>query len=376
MRARALCERVLSAADVRVGGERPWDIRVHDDRFYDRVVADGTLGLGESYMDGWWDCDALDEMTARTLRAGGERAVSRNWRTALQALRSRLVNMQDRRRSRRVANRHYDIDDRLYLSFLDPYDQYTCAYFQGVPPGDLVGAQQAKMDLICRKLALRPTDRVLDIGCGWGGLARWMAERHGCRVTGVNIARGQLDCARRRNGDPRVDFVAMDYRDLPAAMPAAFDKVVSVGMAEHVGRRNYRTYFRAVRSVLRPDGLFLLQTCAQDASRSATDPWIDRYIFPGGEVPSPAQLSSGFDGLFVLEDWHAMGSHYDRTLMAWWRRFEDAWPAFRAQYGDRFRRMFRYYMLTCAGAFRARQMQLCQAVLSPDGVPGGYAGVR
>ena len=372
MRARELCESVLSAADVRVGGDRPWDIHVHDGRFYDRVLAQGTLGLGESYMDGWWDCDALDEMTARALQAGGERAVARTWRNALHVLRAAVLNMQTRRRARRVAERHYDIDDSLYMSFLDPYGQYTCGYFKGVSPGDLDRAQEAKMDLICRKIKLRSTDRVLDIGCGWGGLARWMAERHGCRVVGVNIADGQVEYARRRNHDPRVEIVRMDYRDLPAAMPGAFDKVVSVGMAEHVGRRNYRTYFDAVRSVLRPDGLFLLQTCAQDESRSVTDPWIDRYIFPGGEIPSPAQLAAGFDGRFVLEDWHSMGAHYDHTLMAWWRRFERAWPRFRERYGDRFRRMFRYYMLSCAGAFRARQMQLHQVVLSPGGVPGGY----
>lgn len=376
MKAKELCERVLSAGDVRVNGDRPWDIQVHDGRFYDRVLAQGTLGLGESYMDGWWDCDALDEMTARALKAGGEQAIARNWTNALQVLKSRLLNLQTRRGARRVALRHYDIGDQLYMSFLDPYGQYTCAYFKDVPPGDLDRAQQAKMDLICRKIKLRPTDRVLDIGCGWGGLARWMAERHGCRVVGVNIADGQVAYARKHTPSPAVEILRMDYRDLPAAMPGAFDKVVSVGMAEHVGRKNYRTYFDAVRRALRPDGLFLLQTCAQDASRGATDPWIDRYIFPGGEIPSPAQLSTAFDGRFVLEDWHSMGAHYDHTLMAWWRRFDGAWPRFRERYGDRFHRMFRYYMLSCAGAFRARQMQLHQVVLSPDGVRGGYVPER
>jgi cyclopropane-fatty-acyl-phospholipid synthase len=361
---------------VQVNGDRPWDLRVHDGRFYDRVLAHGTLGLGESYMDAWWDCDALDEMMARALKAGGERAVTRNWRTAVQVLRSKLVNLQTRRGAKEVTRRHYDIGDPLYLSFLDPYNQYTCAYFKDVPPGDLDRAQEAKMDLICRKLKLRPTDRVLDIGCGWGGLARWMAARHGCQVVGVNIADGQVAHARSSISDPRVEILAMDYRDLPSAMPGVFDKVVSVGMAEHVGRKNYRTYFDAVRRALKPDGLFLMQTCAQDESRCVTDPWIDRYIFPGGEIPSPAQLSAGFDGLFVLEDWHSMGAHYDHTLMAWWRRFDGAWPRFRDQYGERFYRMFRYYMLSCAGAFRARQMQLHQTVLSPAGVRGGYVSER
>jgi cyclopropane-fatty-acyl-phospholipid synthase len=349
---------------------------VHDESFFDRVLAQGTLGLGESYMDGLWDCDALDEMTARTLAAGGERVVGRNWRTALHALRARLLNLQSRRRAGQVARRHYDIDDGLYMSFLDPYNQYTCAYFKDAAADDLDAAQEAKMDLICRKLRLRPGDRVLDIGCGWGGLARWMHERHGCRVTGINIADGQLDFARRHAPGREVEYLRMDYRDLPARLPGAFDKVVSVGMVEHVGWRNHGEFFRAARAATAPGGLFLLQTCGQDRSRPIADPWIDRYIFPNGCVPSPAQLTAAAEGRFVLEDWHNMGPNYEHTLVNWWRRFERAWPRFRSRYGERFFRMFRYYMLTCAGAFRARQMHLHQLVFSPDGVRGGYEGAR
>ena len=376
MGAKQLCERILDAADLRVNGDRPWDIHVRNDGFYDRALAQGTLGLGESYMDGWWECEALDEMIARALRAGGERAVVRNWRTALHVLRAKVLNLQTRHRATKVAKRHYDIDDALYMSFLDPYGQYTCAYFKDAAADDLDRAQEAKMDLICRKLGLRSGDRVLDIGCGWGGLARWMHERHGCHVTGVNIAEGQLEHARRHAPSPEVEFVQLDYRDLPSRYPGTFDKVVSVGMAEHVGWRNHRAFFRAARSAMREDGLFLLQTCGQDTSRPVADPWIDRYIFPNGCVPSPAQLTSASEGTFVLEDWHNMGAHYDRTLMNWWRRFERAWPRFRDRHGDRFFRMFRYYMLSCAGAFRARQMHLFQAVFSPTGVPGGYESVR
>jgi cyclopropane-fatty-acyl-phospholipid synthase len=376
MGSRQLCEQVLDAADVQIGGDRPWDLRVHDERFFDRIVAEGTLGLGESYQDGWWDCDSLDGMTARTLAAGGERVVEHTWRTALHALRARLLNLQTRRGAMAVARRHYDLDDRLYMSFLDPYNQYTCAYFTDAPADDLDGAQRAKMDLICRKLHLHEGDRVLDIGCGWGGLARWMHERHGCRVTGINIADGQLAYAQSRSPGPAVEYLHMDYRDLPTKFPRAFDKVVSVGMVEHVGWKNHRSYFRAARAATKDGGLFLLQTCGQDRSRPIADPWIDRYIFPNGCVPSPTQLATAAEGNFVLEDWQNLGANYDPTLMHWWRRFERAWPAFRAQYGDRFFRTFRYYMQTCAGAFRARQMHLHQLVFSTHGVPGGYAARR
>jgi cyclopropane-fatty-acyl-phospholipid synthase len=376
MNAKALCEHVLAAGDVQVNGDRPWDIQVHDGRFYDRVLAQGSLGLGEAYMDAWWDCEALDEMMARALKAGGERAIGRNWVTAVHALKAKLLNLQTRRGARKVATQHYDIDDRLYMSFLDPYNQYTCAYFKDAGPDELERAQQAKMDLICRKIKLKPTDRVLDIGCGWGGLARWMSERHGCRVVGVTISERQVEYARNTINDPKVWILNMDYRDLPNMAEPGFDKVVSIGMVEHVGFKNHRTFYDVVRRVLKPDGLFLLQNCGQDVSRAGADPWIDRYIFPNGSIPSPVQLARAFEGLFVLEDWHNMGAHYDPTLMAWWRRFDGAWPRFRDQYGDRFYRMFRYYMLSCAGAFRARDMQLHQTVYSPCGVPGGYVPER
>ena len=376
MNAKELCERVLSAADVKVNGDRPWDIRVHNGDFYDRVLGQGTLGLGESYMDAWWDCDALDEMMARSLKAGGEKLVSRNWVNAVQVLKAKLLNLQTRRGARKVAEQHYDIDDRLYMSFLDPYNQYTCGYFKNADKHDLERAQQDKMDLICRKIKLKPTDRVLDIGCGWGGLAKWMAETYGCNVVGITISQRQVDYARSHIHDPNVEIMNMDYRDVAAKIPGKFDKVVSIGMVEHVGWKNHRAFYEVARSVLAPDGLFLLQNCGQDVSRPHADPWIDRYIFPNGSIPSPVQLAKAFEGIFVLEDWHNMGAHYDHTLMAWWRRFDQSWPDFRAEYGERFYRMFRYYMLSCAGAFRAREMQLHQTVYSPVGVSGGYVPER
>jgi cyclopropane-fatty-acyl-phospholipid synthase len=250
MNAKELCERVLSAADVKVNGDRPWDIRVHNGDFYDRVLGQGTLGLGESYMDAWWDCDALDEMMARTLKAGGEKLISRNWVNAVQVVKAKFLNLQTRRGARKVAEQHYDIDDRLYMSFLDPYNQYTCGYFKNADKHDLERAQQDKMDLICRKIKLKPTDRVLDIGCGWGGLAKWMAETYGCNVVGITISQRQVDYAHGHIHDPNVEILNMDYRDVAAKVPGKFDKVVSIGMVEHVGWKNHRAFYEVARSVL------------------------------------------------------------------------------------------------------------------------------
>ena len=376
MNSRTYCENIMTAADVTINGSRPWDIHVHNEDTYDRVLSQGTLGLGESYMDSWWDCDALDEMMARLLLAGGERAISRNWVTTIHVLKAKLLNLQTRRGAKKVTEQHYDIGDPLYMSFLDPYNQYTCAYFKDTDKSDLNRAQENKMELICRKIKLKASDRVLDIGCGWGGLAKWMADNHGCKVMGVNLAKGQVQYAKNNISNPNVEIVNMDYRDVPTRMAEKFDKVVSIGMVEHVGSKNYRSFYKVARSMLKNDGLFLLQNCGQDVSRAITDPWFNKYIFPQGAIPSPVQLAKGFEGILVLEDWQNLGAHYDPTLMAWWRKFDQSWHNFRSQYGDRFYRMFRYYMLSCAGSFRARDMQLHQTVYSPCGVLGGYVPER
>lgn len=366
----------MRSADVKINGSRPWDIQVHNENFYNRVLSEGTLGIGESYMDSWWDCDELDEMMSRLLKAGAEKAVSKNWVTAIHVLKSKILNLQTKSKAKKVTEEHYDIDDNLYMAFLDPYNQYTCGYFKDVDKSDLNKAQENKMDLICRKIKLRSSDRVLDIGCGWGGLAKWISEKYGCEILGINIADGQVEYAKKHISSPRVEIRNMDYRDVPKLIDGKFDKVVSIGMVEHVGPKNYRSFFEVVQKVMKPDGLFLLQNCGLDVSRSTIEPWIEKYIFPHGSIPSPVQLTMAFEGLFVLEDWHNIGAHYDSTLMAWWRKFDQAWPKFKEQYGNRFYRMFRYYLLSCAGSFRARDMQLHQTVYSPKGVPGGYAPER
>jgi cyclopropane-fatty-acyl-phospholipid synthase len=354
---------MFTRAGVVINGDRPWDIQVHDDRWYRRVVREKNLGLGESYMDGWWDCGRIDEMICRLLRGGLDDQLQGTFRYHAGFLPEILFNLQSGARCRLIAERHYDLDNDLFFSFLDPLYQYSCGFFEAT--GDLEQAQRQKLDLIARKIHLSPTDHLLDIGCGWGGLAYWAAARYGCKVTAVNISREQLCYARERCKDVPVVFHEGDYRTIEGR----FDKIVSVGMFEHVGRRNHRTFMAVVHRLLKDEGIFLLHTIGSNTSRAYTDPWITRYIFPNSLLPSLRQISRAAERFFVIEDLHNLGPHYDQTLMAWNDRFQQAWQSLRKRYDDRFKRMWEYYLLSCAGSFRARSIQLWQIVMTKQG-PG------
>jgi cyclopropane-fatty-acyl-phospholipid synthase len=352
---------LLSRAGIAVGGPNPWDIAVHDNRLYRRVLRFQNLGLGEAYMDGWWDCPRLDEFFCRILKLQMNGALPGGFNHLALELLGLLFNLQSRARTPIIAKRHYDLNNELFFSFLDPYIQYSCGYFDGTD--DLAEAQRKKLEMICRKLELSSNDRVLDIGCGWGGLSRYMAEMHGCAITAVNISKAQLRYAGEFCRGLPVRLLDCDYRDIQGR----FDKIVSVGMFEHVGWRNYRKFMRMVNRCLKDDGIFLLHTIGRNVSTRTCDPWITRYIFPIGMLPSVAQISRSVEGLFVVEDWHNLGPHYDKTLMAWNRNFQDAWPRLQAQFDARFKRMWEYYLLSCAGAFRARSLQVWQLLLTHCG---------
>jgi cyclopropane-fatty-acyl-phospholipid synthase len=369
-RAEATLCALLARADIRCDGGRPWDLRVNDARFHQRVLAQGTLGFGEAYMDGWWDCDALDEMIFRATRARLDEHATLDARTALTVAASVVLNLQTRARARHVARRHYDLGNEFFAAMLDPTMQYSCARFDGTD--DLAEAQRRKLDLICRKLGLQPGMRLLDIGCGWGGLAKHAARHHGCEVVGITISREQRNYAAEACRGLPVEIRLQDYRDLAER----FDRIVSVGMLEHVGGKNYRRYMEVAHRSLAEDGLFLCHSIAGNAARAHTDPWITKYIFPNSMLPSAAQVSRAAEGLFVLEDVHGFGADYDRTLLAWERNFSRSWDQFRERYGERFRRMWRYYLLSCAGAFRARTMQVFQFLFSKHGIVGGWPSVR
>ncbi len=363
--AASVVERILDEGGVRLNGPEPWDLQVHDERFYRRALVDGTLGIGESYMEGWWDCDRLDELVARVLRVEGLRKLPFQYKAAIAGIRAWSVNLQSVRLARRAIPVHYDIGNEFFERMLGRSMAYSCAYWADAH--DLDQAQDAKHELVCRKLDLEPGDRVLDIGCGWGGFASYAAQRRGCTVVGITISPAQAEYARRRCTGLPVEIHLLDYRAPELNAFGRFEKIVSIGMFEHVGAKNYGVLMRCVDRLLHPQGLFLLHTCGSQHS-AASDPWLCRYIFPGGMLPSAADILRASDGLFVLEDWHNFRFDYDRTLMAWYENH----AAMVAEEPDRFdasfARMWRFYLLACAGNFRAgSHNQLWQILYSKRG---------
>ncbi|WMY73336.1 cyclopropane fatty acyl phospholipid synthase [Buttiauxella selenatireducens] len=359
-----IAEDLLNQADIRFNGSRRWDIQVHNPDFYKRVLQEGSIGLGESYMEGWWDCAALDVFFEKILRAKLDEKMPKNVRDLIRIAGMRLFNLQTRKRAWIVGKEHYDIGNDLFAKMLDPYMQYSCGYWKKAT--SLPQAQEAKLKMLCEKLQLQPGMRLLDIGCGWGGLAQYAAEHYNVHVTGVTISEEQQKMAQDRCTWLDVSIKLMDYRDLDTT----FDRIVSVGMFEHVGPKNYDTYFEVVNRCLKPGGMFLLHTIGANKSDNNVDPWINKYIFPNGCLPSVKQIASASEANFIVEDWHNFGADYDLTLMEWHQRFNHFWPEIQNNYTESFKRMFNYYLMSCAGAFRARDIQLWQVLFS-RGVEGG-----
>ena len=365
-------QRLCDYADVRLGGDRPWDIEVHNPGFYPRVLKEGSIGLGESYMDGWWDSAGLDQFFTRVnaARLAERLGLSARLRALPALLWDALTNRQSIGRARQVATRHYDLGNDLFECMLDQGMNYSCGYWRRADSLD--EAQRHKIRLICDKLQLEPGHEVLEIGCGWGGLAERLARDYGAVVTGLTISAEQCEYARRRVRGLPVDIRLLDYRKVSGS----FDRIVSVGMFEHVGRKNYRGFFGKAAELLKPEGLFLLHTIGTEELTRSTDAFIDRYIFPNGKIPNRGELSQATQGLFRLEDWHNFGPDYDRTLMAWLARFEQSWPKLQGRYSERFYRMWRYYLCSCAGYFRSRCGELWQMVFSHPRSERPYLSLR
>jgi cyclopropane-fatty-acyl-phospholipid synthase len=368
---KALSEEILALADVTINGANPWDIKVNDDDFYRRALTEGELGVGESYMDKWWDAEKIDEFIFRILNAQLDEKIRRKFSILLKLFSARLYNMQSKRRAFIVGEKHYDLGNDLFQNMLDKRMNYSCAYWKDAD--NLDEAQENKLELICRKIYLEPGMHILDIGCGWGAYGKYVTEKYDVKVTGITVSKEQLTLANELCKGLPVDIRLMDYRQLNER----YDRIVSVGMIEHVGYKNYRTFFEIANKCLKEDGLFLLHTIGTNASENSLGLWSEKYIFPNGMLPSIAQLGKAIENLFIMEDWHSFGQDYDKTLMAWYHNFEMNWDKIKSQYSERFYRMWKYFLLSSAGSFRSRKRsQLWQIVLSRDGVRGGYESVR
>ena len=368
---------LLGSAGVEVNGPGEADIQVKHPDFYKRVIREGALGFGEAYMDGWWEVKKLDELCYKLLHASLEEKI-KSMNYFVHYMEAILVNAGKKSKAFEVGEKHYDLGNVLFQKMLDKSMSYSCGYWKDAK--NLDEAQEAKLGLICRKLNLKPGMKVLDIGCGWGGFCKYSAENYGVEVTGITVSKEQVDYATSYCKGLNVKIKLMDYRDLNSNIlpdnELLFDRVVSVGMFEHVGYKNYSTFMITVYKLLKEDGLFLLHTIGSNKSVVTSDQWSNKYIFPNSHVPSIKQIGGAIEGLFVMEDWHSFGAYYDKTLMAWFENFDSNWQDIKSDYDERFYRMWKYYLLSSAGSFRARNVQLWQIVLSNKGVPGGYSSIR
>ena len=358
---------MIEGMGIEFNGSNPWDPQIKNEGFYKRVLTKGNLGLGEAYMDGWWECDSIDEMINRLLTDDVRSRLRKNWPTIAIVLASVLFNRQKGKKAFEIGEAHYDVGNDLYRRMLDKRMVYTCGYWDGGAQ-NLDEAQEAKLDLVCKKIGLKEGDKVLDIGCGWGSFAKFAAEKYGAHVVGVTVSKEQVELGNKNCEGLPVEIRLQDYRDVDEK----FDHIVSLGMIEHVGYKNYDEYLKVARRCLKDGGLFLLHTIGGLKSVKSTDAWIEKYIFPNSMLPSMAQLAKACEGKFVIEDMQNFGADYDKTLMAWFKNFDESWDEIKGQYSERFYRMWKYYLLSCAGSFRARKNQLWQLVLSKDGVEGVY----
>jgi cyclopropane-fatty-acyl-phospholipid synthase len=356
--AKKAIKKIASLAKIEINGQNPWDIQIHNEKFYSRVLSGGSLAFGESYMDGWWDCDKLDEFITKIKKADIENHLRINLPMIFTFLKARIINLQSHSRAFQIGEKHYDNGNILYKAMLDKRLTYTCGYWKKAK--NLDSAQEAKLDLVCKKLGLKKGDEVLDIGCGWGSFLKYAVEKYGIKGVGVTVSREQVKLAKKlcKGLDIKIKF--QDYRQIHKK----FDYIISLGMIEHVGVKNYKKYMKVVYNNLKPNGLFLLQTIGSNKSVKNGEPWTSKYIFPNSMLPSLKQIGAAIENIFVMEDWHNFSIDYDKTLMAWYKNFENNWDKLKTKYSERFHRMWGFYLLSSAGFFRSREGQVWQILFS------------
>ena len=367
---RKTIERIFLKANIRINGDRPFDIKVLNDGFYKRVLKNGQLGIGESYVDGWWECDQIDVMVEKFIRAGLLKDTSMNFRSVIDYLLVELSDIGRFEKAFEVGEKHYDLGNDLFRSMLDPGMNYSCAYWKNA--GNLEQAQESKLDLICKKLDLKPGMTVLEIGCGWGGWAKYASEKYGVKVVGVTVSKEQADYAKRTCEGLPIEIQLKDYREITGV----FDRVVSIAMFEAVGKKYIKTFMKVVERCLKDDGIFLLHSIIGTTPLGpAQSPWLNKYIFPNGELATLAQLSKSVEGLFVDESHHRLIGDYEKTIDAWYYHFVRNWDTIKDQYDERFFRMWKFYLLISKGIFMSGIIQLWQFVYTKPCFPYQYKDI-
>ncbi len=371
---------LLAVGEIEINGRNPWDLAVKNPHFYKRVLTEGVLGFAESYISGWIECERMDDLIARLLRADIKNKLKKNWGLLFHILKSRVFNLQVLSRSSQVAHVHYNLSNSFYELMLGKTMAYTAAYWKDAKTLD--EAQNRKYDLICRKLYLEEGETVLELGCGWGGFAKYAAENYGCKMVSVNISSEQVNYAKEHCKGLPVSVFHSDYRDYSAYNPesVSFDKAVSIGMAEHVGPKNYRSLFRVVDHQLKNDGLFLLHTIGSDVSLSTCEPFTHKYIFPNSVLPSIKQIGAATEGYFVTEDLQNFGKYYFNTLKEWYNNYKINWDTIQKldeeKFDARFDRIWSFYLLGGMGMAKSKANHLWQFVFSKKGFQELYDAVR
>ena len=345
-------------ADIRVNGSRPWDIQVHNKKFFSRLLKDGSIALGESYVDGWWDCKQIDQFVYRLLKNNILSKLHMSFINKAYNLRVKLLNLQSKKKAKKNVSFHYNLGNDLFEATLGKYMSYSCAYWKNAK--NLDQAQKNKMDLICKKLKLKKGMNVLDIGYGWGGFAKFAADKYRVKVVGLTLSQDQYLYALTYCRDSNVEIRVEDYRD----HKGQYDRVVCIEMMEHVGPKNHRDFMECVHNNLKKDGLFLLQSISTSVSAKRNDPWIDKYIFPGTVPLSAKQITTASEGLFYIADWHDFTEDYHKTMLEWHKNFKKNWKDINQNYDEQFYRLWEFYLLCCPATALAKTYHLWQVVFA------------
>lgn len=362
-------KKLFAKADIEINGDKPWDMQVRNPKLWSALLFKGSLGLGEAYMQGWYEVEDLSEFFYRIARFILPDYSQPTLRKTTLALLTRIFNTQSIKKSFKVG-KHYDIGNTLYEKMLGESMAYTCAYWKNASTLD--EAQINKFRLIADKLQLKPGMRVLDVGCGFGSAMAFFAKQYKVEVHGITISKEQAKYIEQKYNNLSISVKVQDYR----LTQGKFDRIYSVGMFEHVGYKNYQTYMQNIRRLLKNDGLMLLHTIGSDVSVKTTNAWIEKYIFPNSMLPSLSQISMSAETEFIIEDVQNFGHDYYKTLIQWHKNFTHHWPALAKKYEPTFYRMWQYYLLSCAGFFKAREMQLFQIVFSTKTFEKRYDSTR